>query len=173
MKRSEIANMPQYFDRYINLADDIQLGEALELYGGSYFEKEKEQLAALGDNVYAPGKWTVKDIIQHIIDTERVFAYRALRIGRGDKTPLPGFDENVYAEHTTAASRTLADLLEEYDLVRKTTILLFRSFTTGMLQEEGTCSGKTISVAALGFTIAGHTIHHVNVLRERYYPLIG
>jgi hypothetical protein len=172
MKRSEIKKMPEYYDRYINLCDDVAVTAALAIYGSPMFQKEKQALLQLGDNVYAPGKWTVKDTIQHIIDTERVFAYRAMRISRGDTTPLPGFDENMYAEHTTAATRTLEDLMEEFDVVRRSTILLYKSSTDGMLQNEGTASGKTISPLAIGFTIAGHAIHHMNVLRERYYPLI-
>ncbi len=172
MKRSEIKEMPQYFDRYINLTDNVEVTDALEKYGASFLQNEKQQLFALGDKVYAPGKWNVKDIIQHIIDAERVFAYRAMRISRADTTPLPGFDENAYAENTTAATRTLEDLLNEFDAVRTSTIILFKSFSNDMLQREGTASGKTITPLAIGFTIAGHAIHHVNVLKERYYPLI-
>ena len=164
--------MPQFFDRYINLVDDIAIDDALRQFGQSYLEKEKDNLVKLGDDVYAPGKWTVKDIIQHIIDAERIFAYRALRIARYDKTPLPGFEENVYALHTTASSRTLDDLLHEFYSVRAANIILFKSFNDDMLQNEGISSGNPVSVLALGFTIAGHTIHHVNVLRERYYPLL-
>jgi hypothetical protein len=172
MNKSAIAHMPQYFDRYIALADDVPIVQALEQYGAAYLEQEKDKLVALGDSVYAPGKWTVKDILQHMIDTERIFAYRALRIGRSDKTPLPGFEEDFYASHTTAAKRSVDELLEEYAVVRQATILLFRSFSDQMLQNEGTSSGTAISALAIGFTIAGHVIHHVNVLRERYYPLL-
>ena len=164
--------MPQYFDRYINLSDDIEVIDALAHYGTPYLQNERSELIKLGDRVYAPGKWTVKDILQHIADTERIFAYRALRISRSDTTPLPGFDENSYAEQTTAAVRTVDDLLQEFDMIRASTLLLYRSFTNDMLLKEGTASGKTISPLAIGFTIAGHAVHHINVLKERYYPLI-
>jgi len=164
--------MPAYFDRYINLTEDIAITEALEKFGQPYIEQERANLERLGDKVYAPGKWTVKDIIQHITDAERIFAYRALRIGRADKTHLPGFDEELYAEHTTAATRTLDDLLQELYAVRVSTIMLFKSFNDDMLTHEGTSNGKTISVLAIGFTITGHAMHHMKVLKERYYPLV-
>ncbi len=172
MKRSEIAHLPEYFDRYINLTADIDINKALELYGHDYLEKERHHLEHLGNLVYAPGKWTVNDIMQHVIDTERIFAYRALRISRSDTTPLPGYDENFYAEHTTAASRTLEDLLMEFELVRASSIMLFKNMNQEMLLKEGTCNNKQMSVLALGFTMVGHVIHHVGVLKERYYPLL-
>jgi len=172
MKRSEIAHLPEYFERYINLTEDVDINKALELYGHDYLEPERHQLEQLGNRVYAPGKWTVNDIMQHLVDTERIFAYRALRISRSDTTPLPGYDENFYAEHTNAANRTLEDLMMEFELVRASTIMLFKSMSPGMLPKEGTCTGKQMSVLALGFTMVGHVIHHVNVLKERYYPLL-
>jgi hypothetical protein len=172
MNRSAIKTMPLYFDRYINLVDDIDINDALTKYGQQYIEAEQDKLRGLGDEVYAPGKWSVKDIIQHITDTERIFAYRALRIARADKTPLPGFDENHYAAQTTASTRSLDDLLNEFYAVRATTIMLFKSFSPDMLLNEGISSGNPVSVLALGFTTAGHVIHHMNVLKERYYPLL-
>lgn len=172
MNRSAIKTMPRYYDRYINLVDDLTITDALQQFGQQYIAKEAEKLALLGDRVYAADKWTVKDIIQHLIDGERIFAYRALRIARADSTPLPGFDENSYALNTTAAERTLADLLEEFYAVRTTTTMLFKSFSNDMLMNEGTSNGNPVSVIAIGFTIVGHAIHHINVLRERYYPLL-
>ena len=172
MKRSDIKHMPEYFDRYINLADDFAVTDALEKYGIPYLQKEKQQLMLLGGRIYASGKWSAKDILQHIIDTERIFTYRALRISRSDTTPLPGFDENLYAIHTNASNRTIDGLLREFDSVRTSTISLFNSLTDDMLQKEGTASGKSITPLAIGFTITGHAIHHLNILRERYYPLI-
>ena len=173
MKRSDITTMPLYFDRYISLVDDMEIVGALEHYGAAYLEQEADKLRQLGDRVYAPGKWTVKDTIQHIIDGERIFAYRALRIARADNTPLPGFDENDYARNTNAADRTLDDLLEEFDGVRKSTIILFRNFSNEMLLNVGTSSGNPISTLAIGYTIVGHLIHHMRVWEERYYPLLA
>lgn len=163
--------MPSFFDRYIKLVEDIDVIDALTKYGSQYLQNERQLLTELGDKVYAPGKWTVKDILQHLIDTERIFAYRALRISRSDTTALPGFDENFYAEHTTAASRSVDDLLYEFSSVRSSTTLLFKSFSNDMLQNEGISSTITISPLAIGFATVGHVIHHLNVLKERYYPL--
>jgi hypothetical protein len=171
MKKSAIVTMPEYFDRYINLVGDMDVVPALDGYGAQYLRDEQDKFAALGDKVYAPGKWTVKDTIQHLIDCERVFAYRAMRIARTDKTPLPGFDENLYAETSAAKTRLLSDVLAEYDCVRQSSIMLFKSFSDKALLREGTTNGKAVSVLAIGFIIAGHTIHHMNILKERYYPL--
>lgn len=164
--------MPQFFDRYINQVKDIDVVNALEEYGAKYLQNEREHFLSLGNMVYAPGKWTIKDILQHIIDTERIFAYRALRISRSDKTPLPGFDENAYAEHTSASERGIDDLLLEFTTIRTSTILLFKSFTNDMLLNEGTASNNPISPLAIGFATVGHVMHHMSVLKERYYPLI-
>src|ERR1700756_2838860 len=118
MKKSEIIKMPNYFDRYINLVENIDVIAALEKYGPASLEKEKAIFEKLGDKVYAPGKWTIKDILQHIIDAEKVFTYRALRFARNDKTELPGFNEDDYAAIANTKNRTIADLLEEFNLLR-------------------------------------------------------
>jgi hypothetical protein len=170
MNRSAIKSMPQYFDRYINLVEDIAVVDALKKSGVSIFDKEK--LKQLGDKVYAPGKWTAKDIIQHLIDAERVFAYRALRFARNDQTALPGFDENAYTPAAQAGRRELENLLNEFDLVRKSTICLYESFTNEMMHSAGIAAHSSMSPLALGFTIAGHGLHHRNVLQERYFTLL-
>ncbi len=173
MKRSDIKQMPPFFDRYILIADDMDVVAGLEKNAALYHtETLKEDFTQLGDQVYAPNKWTAKDILQHIIDTERIMSYRALRISRNDTTPLPGFDENSFAANTTAASRTIDDLLEELKIVRQATILLFKNMTDEMLQREGIASNQRITPLALGFVLIGHPTHHLNVLKERYFPLI-
>jgi hypothetical protein len=172
MKRSAIIQMPEYFDRYINLVEDISLIDALEKYGVSYLRAEQKKFEKLGDEVYAPGKWTIKDIIQHYIDTERVFTYRALRFARTDTTVLPGYDENLFAENTNTSNQSLEELLNEFDLVRKSTIAMYKGFTNEMLNRKGICFNKEISVLAIGFTMPGHVIHHMNVIKERYFPLL-
>lgn len=172
MKRSDINPMPVYFDRYINLVADVPLNEAMQQSLTDIDNFPLDKWTALGDTVYAPGKWTVKDILQHIIDTERIFAYRALRFGRNDKTVLPGFEENDFAEEALAKGRTLEDLIEELKTLRQSSMQLFASFTDDMLQRTGTAFNSTISVLAVGFTLIGHQIHHLNVLKERYYPLV-
>ncbi len=172
MKKSDIELMPAYFDRYINLNDDINLNESLLLNGSNIIQSERLKLEQLGDKVYAPGKWTIKDILQHIIDAERIFAYRALRFARNDKTPLAGFDENTYAEEAKTGHRTLEEIIDEFDVTRKSTVSMFNSFTKEQLLHTGISNNKEISVLAIGFTISGHLIHHIGVIKERYYPLL-
>lgn len=117
---------------------------------------------------YVDGKWTIKEIIQHIIDSERIFSYRALRISRNDKTPMAGFDENEYVDNTNANDRNFMDLLNEMKLVRETSVLLFKSFSKEQMLRIGTASNHSVSVRALGFVILGHQRHHFKVIQERY-----
>ena len=127
MKRSQIENMPQFFDRYIKLADDIDIVEALEKYSTIESLIDKNTMEKLGDKVYAEGKWNVKQILQHMIDNERVQAYRALRIARNDKTPLPGYDENLFAANVSVSGRDVGELLEEFAIVRRSNVMLFEN----------------------------------------------
>jgi uncharacterized damage-inducible protein DinB len=117
---------------------------------------------------YAEGKWSVKEILGHITDTERIMAYRALCIARGEQQALPGFEENDYVVTAHFDKRTITDLLREYTLVREANLALFRSFDETMLTRIGNASGRNISVRALLFIIAGHELHHLKVIRERY-----
>ena len=174
MTKSDIPVMPKFFDRYINLAgNDWLLLDALTQ--GASFENliPAETLEKLGDLRYAPGKWTVKDIVQHIIDTERIMSYRAMRLSRNDQTPLPGFDEEKFGEMAMGSRRTIPDLYDEYAAVRKSNIALFSSFDEEMMLRTGTCSDQRISVLALGFVLVGHATHHVNIINERYLPLLA
>ena len=160
--------MPEFFDRYINLADSEKpLLEQLE-NSANIFELIKDDLIEFQDYQYKPQKWTPKDLIQHCIDTERIQAYRALAFARGDENTMPGFNENGYAENANSNNRTVEDLLQEFVEVRKATISLFKSFSDEVLLKEG-MSFMKISVLALGFVIVGHPIHHINVLKERYF----
>jgi len=117
---------------------------------------------------YSEGKWTVKDIILHLIDAERIFSYRALRIARNDKTELPGFEENDYVIEANASERSLSSLLEEYKMVRNSTVCLFKSFTIDQLGRLGVASGSSVSVRAIGVIIQGHEKHHLEIIKERY-----
>ncbi|MBC3784330.1 DinB family protein [Spirosoma utsteinense] len=172
MTKSDIAEMPPFFDRYITIAPEIDVVSALHLAPSFTSLLPFETAEALGDRVYAPEKWTIRDIVQHIIDTERIMAYRALRLARQDQTPLPGFDEEVYGQTAQANRRHLTDLYDEYALIRQSTIALFRSFDEPMLMSSGICSTITISPLALGYVLVGHPMHHANVIRERYLPLL-
>lgn len=172
MKRSAIVPMPEFFDRYINLVEDVPVVEALTASAQVFPAADMPKIYALGDKVYAPGKWTIKDVVQHIIDNERIQAYRALRFARNDVSLLPGYDEEPYAKEARAERRSLEELLEEFEVTRRSNILLFSSFTEEMLLRKGICFGKEMSVLALGFVLAGHQEHHVRIVRERYFPLV-
>ena len=125
-----------------------------------------------GNFRYAPGKWTVKEILGHVTDTERIFTYRALRIARGDETPLSSFEQDDYVKKGGFSERTLADLAEEFDAVRGASISLFRSFDDAAWGRRGVASQKPVTVRALGFITAGHQIHHRMILEESYFPAI-
>ena len=117
---------------------------------------------------YEPGKWSIKESLGHVVDTERVFAYRALRIARGDQTPLPGFDQDAFMEHAGFDERPLASLLEEWDVVRRSTLALFRSLPAEAFERRGTASDASVTVRALAYIIVGHVSHHLEILRTRY-----
>jgi hypothetical protein len=172
MKRSDINPMPAFFDRYINIVEDIDIFDAFQKYSPELIYAETEKLASLGDKVYAPGKWTVRDIIQHVTDNERIMAYRALRFSRNDQTVLPGYDEQILAANTIANDRSLADLLQEFKEVRAATVSLFKGMNQEMMLRSGVAYKSEISALALGFVILGHPVHHMNVIRERYYPIL-
>lgn len=153
---------------YIKAAANVELIEELEICLHEFIRFVQNIPMDKFDYRYAEGKWTIKDIIQHVIDTERIFAYRALRISRNDTTPLPGFEENDYVENTKANERGIQDLLAEFSAVRYATLFLFKSFSEEQLKRIGTASGTAISVRAIGFIIIGHQKHHQNVFQERY-----
>lgn len=172
MLRSQIDPMPAYFDRYILMNDDIDVMDAIRLSIEEMNQFPIEQWKALGDRVYAPGKWTVRDILQHIIDTERIFSYRAVAAARGEKHAFPSFDEDAYAAAAAANNRSLEDLLAEMRISRQSFLALYESFTPEMLQR--TCMGfkGEYSVLSIGFIIAGHQRWHARILEERYMPLV-
>lgn len=122
----------------------------------------------LADHAYAVGKWSVRQVLRHVIDTERIFSYRALCFARGEQQPLPSFDEGEYAGAADAALSDLAALKEEFLLVRRSTIFLFRSFPSGILKRSGTVGGSRVTVHALAYMIIGHWRHHAALFRERY-----
>jgi uncharacterized damage-inducible protein DinB len=120
---------------------------------------------------YAPGKWTIKEILVHVVDDERIYAYRALRFARGDLTPLPGFEQEDFAASSHANERPVADILAEHAAVREATIALFRGLPEAALTRSGVADGKRSTVRALGYHIAGHEAHHVGIIEERYLGL--
>ncbi|WP_337042298.1 DinB family protein [Emticicia sp. 17c] len=171
MKRTDIFPMPEYFDRYINLAEDTDLQEALKISLDELNYLPLDQWRQIGDKVYAPAKWTIKDILQHIIDTERVFMYRALCFARGETARMPSFEEDEYARNAAGVNRSLDDLIEELKIIRASAIAMFHSFTDEMLLQTGLSFKGTYSVLAIGFIIAGHQRWHFNIIQERYASL--
>jgi hypothetical protein len=125
---------------------------------------------AQGAYRYAPGKWSLKDLLQHLSDGERIFAYRCLRIGRGDTTPLPGWEEDDYAPQAHADARSLPDLLAEFQSVRQASLALFRGLPEGAWESMGTSNGKPLSARTVPYLCFGHPAHHLAVIRERYLP---
>jgi uncharacterized damage-inducible protein DinB len=153
---------------YIKAAANVELIEELEICLHDFIRFVQNIPMDKFDYRYVEGKWTIKDIIQHVIDTERIFAYRALRISRNDTTPLPGFEENDYVENTKANERGIQDLLAEFSAVRYASLFLFKSFSEEQLKRMGTASETAISVRAIGFIIIGHQKHHQHIFQERY-----
>lgn len=173
MKKSDIQIMPQYFDRYIALAEDVSVVDSLKQSLDELENAPLDTWLKLGNTTYQEGKWTVKDILQHYIDTERVFTYRITAIARGDKQEMLPYDEEQFANNALANQRTIEDLLEELIFIRKATIKMFQSFTPDMLQQQGNgFNGMKYSPLALGFMLAGHQRWHFRVLEERYYALV-
>jgi hypothetical protein len=157
-----------YYAGYVEAAGSGDVLELLSRQIGEVTQLTDRLPAGQGDYAYAPGKWTIKEVLGHLNDTERVFGYRALRIARADSTPLPGFDENAWMPWAGFQGRTLGDLGAEFRAVREASLALFRHFDREAVGRSGTASGKSITVRALVYITAGHVQHHLRVLRERY-----
>jgi hypothetical protein len=161
-----------YAEQYVVLVsgDDIlgalgnQLKQTTTLFSG---RSERD-----GNFRYAPGKWTVKDVVGHVADTERIFAYRAMRFARGDQTPLSGFEQDDYVRGARFSERKLADVVEEYCDVRRANLDLFRSLDDEAWRRRGVANNSSVTVLALAYIIAGHELHHRKILEERYFPAI-
>lgn len=166
--RPDLSRVANWFHNYINLVTEDELAEAFEKQSASFIRFLDTIPNDKYDYRYGDGKWTIKEVLQHIIDAERIFAYRALRFARKDKTPLPGFDENAYAESSKAASRSWDKLVEEFKVVRRSSELLFQSFDEDQLQADGISSNAPNYVLGLGFILIGHALHHQKILKERY-----
>jgi len=157
-----------FYKSYIEALDNVELIEELEICLHEFIKFVRNIPMDKFDYKYQDGKWTIKEIIQHLIDSERVFGYRALRISRNDKTPLPGFDENSFVDNSNGKDRSLQSLLTEMAVVRQSTVSLFNSFSQEQLLNIGIASNKEVSVRAIGFIIIGHQKHHQKIFSERY-----
>lgn len=162
------ATLPPFYLGYVNHVADMSILEALITSGEALATLLKSIPVEKGQHRYAPEKWSINEVLCHIMDAERIFAYRALRFARADDTPLSGFDENLYASRANAHARSLHQLAAEMQHLRATTLDLFTSFTPEMLQRKGVANNSTISVVNLGYVIAGHEVHHRTIIQERY-----
>jgi DinB superfamily len=166
MNQPQIQEYPQWYKRYIDLVEDNVL-EVLERQGPD-FAGFLGRIAEKADYAYAPGKWTIKEMVGHIIDTERIMVFRLTSFSRGEKAPLPGFEEDDYVINAHFKDRTLLSLSEEFECLRKANLFLLKSLNEEELNRSGNANGNEISVRALVFILAGHVMHHKNIIKERY-----
>ena len=169
MAKPSVEDLPEYFKRYIEIVEHEDLIPALINSGNITLDLLKSIPEASGNYRYAEDKWSIKEVVSHMMDAERVFSYRALTFSRGDKTPLPGFDQDHWATTLNASGRQLYKMSAEYANLRASTIDLFGSFSKEMLKMSGTASNVTLEVNTLGFLIVGHETHHRSILEERYF----
>ena len=159
---------PSFFAGYLAQVPDGDVVEALigsaEITASLLHDVSDD----VADQAYAEGKWTLKEVLLHCADAERIFAYRALRIARGDETPLPGWDENSYAPQSGAGARSLHSILDEFESVREATVTLFQGLPEVAWARAGTANDRSISVRAIAWITAGHLLHHLQVIQERY-----
>ena len=173
MKKSDINPVPPNFAKYIDLVADVELEQAFEESGRQLRQLDRDVLRKLGDKKYAPGKWTVKDILQHLADSDRIMSYQALMLARKDEGVLQGFDEKLHVKNANAVRRTVDEMIEEIKVARASTISLFDSFDDEILLHKAIRWKYEISVLAMGFTIIGHQTHHLRIIKERYLPLLS
>jgi len=168
MTRPEKNEYAEFYAGYVSLVEDSDIISALQNQASELSDLLAGISEEKGDFKYADGKWSIKELLGHIIDGERVFSYRALRISRGDQTPLAGFEENSYVANSNFVHSNLADLIEEFALLRASNVLLFKNLSDEAWLRRGTASDAAVSVRALAFIMVGHARHHANILRERY-----
>ena len=169
IEKPQAGEYPVYADRYISLLPND--GMILKHFAANLASTKKFLLSIPKARLlyrYAEGKWTIKEILGHIVDDERIYVYRALRFARNDSTELPGFEQDDFARYSEANKRDVGDLLEEFTLVRQATIAFFQSLGDAALLRSGVADGKRASVRALAYHIAGHELRHMNIIKERY-----
>jgi uncharacterized damage-inducible protein DinB len=169
IEKPQAGEYPVYADRYISLLPND--GMILKHFAANLASTRKFIAAIPKSRLqyrYAEGKWTIKEILGHIVDDERIYVYRALRFARNDSTELPGFDQDQFARYSEANQREVGDLLDEFTLVRRATIAFFQTLDDAALLRSGLADGKRASVRALAYHIAGHELRHMNIIKERY-----
>ncbi|MGO4710809.1 DinB family protein [Chryseobacterium sp. 2TAF14] len=165
-----MTDFQKYIQRYLDLIPSENWLEELKNSAEKTIDIYSKISEEQSHFAYAEGKWTLKEVLLHLSDTERVFQYRILAIARGEEKNLPGFDEELYAQNSFANERSLNSLVEEYQLVRKSSQILMETFNPSVLNNIGTANGNQISVETIGKLIVGHNLHHLNVIEERYLP---
>ncbi len=168
MPRPVVNSYPPFFANYINLTEGNSVSDLIQTYSRELENFFTSIPDSKGDEAYAPGKWTVKELIQHLIDAERIFAYRILCISRGEKASLPGFDEGSYAANSNANNRMLQSLKEEFTAVRKSSDLLIKSLSEEQMERIGIANNNPISANTICFILFGHILHHKIILIDRY-----
>ena len=168
MPRPDLSRVPEFYHGYISKVKENDLMSALQNSTSELFSLLKAIPKEKHDYRYAEGKWTIKEVVQHMLDGERVFTYRALRFARKDDTALPGFDENLFAQTAKADKRNWNDMVEEFTALRKSTEAMFASFDNEQLEQTGIASENSIYVLGIGFIVAGHVNHHCQIVKERY-----
>ena len=168
MTRADLKTVPDFHKRYVEHVKDYDVLEALRISSEETIELVKAIPESKGEYRYAPGKWSIKELLCHMMDVERILSYRALRFARNDKTSLPGFEENDYAPEANAQGRNIKNIANEMHRLRLTTIDLFMNFTPAMLERKGLANNLELSVINLGYIISGHESHHRQILKERY-----
>ncbi len=172
ISRPDINEAHHYAKTYIDqLVGDDLLAVFERVHNSSW--RTLSDLKVSADHRYLPDKWSIKQVLQHIVDTERILSFRALCIARGESQELPAFNENDYAALSKADERGFGDIIKEFNVVRASTIELFKSFDLGMLDASGTTNGQRISARGLGWFIAGHELHHLKVIKDRYLTTSG
>ena len=172
MLRPKTGDASPYFFNYIYLVRTNNIVDYLEEKGADFLSFMQSIEDSKWDYSYAPGKWTLKESIIHLMDTERIMAYRALRIAHNDKTPLPGFEQDDYVAYYHAERRSKADVLDEYETNRKATVAMLKRFDDKAFDRQGTASGHAVTVLALAFIIAGHEQHHLNIIQKKYLQTV-
>ncbi|WP_244140762.1 DinB family protein [Kaistella flava (ex Peng et al. 2021)] len=160
----------KYIQRYLDLIPTENWLEEMRSSGNQTIELYQQLSNKQADFAYAEGKWSLKILLQHLIDAERIFVYRALRFSRNDKTELAGWDEEEYANNYFLEERNVKSLIEEFDYLRKSTILFFENLNPTVLSKTGIANNNEISVETIGKLVVGHNIHHLNIIKERYLP---
>ncbi len=168
MQRPDPNEFAPYYNTYISLIDGDGVIPVLDAQSAEIRSVLSNVPEEKGTFAYAQGKWTIKELLSHLIDGERIFAYRILRISRGDKTPIEGFEQDDYIENSNANNRSFAELLDEFDHERQANLLLVKNLTDEASMRIGTASNNPISVRALVYIMAGHVKHHGRILQERY-----